>query len=216
MKFASLDLETTGLDPETCQAIQVAVVVENTELDPLPRVEDLQTLDLGLWATSYEGDAYALGLNEALLQALRSDNAVDFVAQHHGRQLRCVRDMNGWAEVEKFLGRLGGKIYVGGKNVAGFDLRFCPPKIRAMCHHRTVDVGSVALGARPRYFEHGIPSMDTILEDLFDEKAKHDALHDARDNIRVIRELTDYYGRGAEAVAKADVVDLNGRDHDEE
>jgi len=195
MKYVSLDIETTGLDPKTCQVLQVALVVENTDADPLPPVEDLLTLDLGLWATSYTGEPYALGLNEKLLTALRAVHGVESEAEHNGRTLRIVRNGNGWLEVKSFLETLGKKTTAAGKNVAGFDLKFvahAAPDVAAMFSHRTIDVGSVAMGAKSDFWNTGVPSMGDLLE----TEVVHDALHDARDNIRVIRRLTSNYGRG--------------------
>lgn len=31
MKYASIDIETTGLDLKRCEAIEIAIVVENTD-----------------------------------------------------------------------------------------------------------------------------------------------------------------------------------------
>ena len=39
MKYVSIDIETTGLDPETCQTIQIGAGIEDTN-NPLP-IEDL-------------------------------------------------------------------------------------------------------------------------------------------------------------------------------
>ena len=68
MKYVSIDIETTGLDPETCQVLQIGAVIEDTE-QVLP-IDQLPKFNCIVENQSYTGSPYALWLNSNLLKKL--------------------------------------------------------------------------------------------------------------------------------------------------
>ena len=68
MKYVSIDIETTGLDPETCQIIQIGAVIEDTliekPVDELPRFQCL------VEHSQISGSPFALRMNAEILAKL--------------------------------------------------------------------------------------------------------------------------------------------------
>lgn len=68
MKYVSIDIETTGLDPENCQVLSIGAVIEDTNdikpLDELPRFHGV------IKRRAISGDTYAINLNRDLIQTM--------------------------------------------------------------------------------------------------------------------------------------------------
>ena len=66
MPYVSIDIETTGLDPETCQILEIGAVWDNwtKPIDELPVYHRL------VYHKEYRGSAYALAMNANLLRHL--------------------------------------------------------------------------------------------------------------------------------------------------
>lgn len=81
MKFISIDIETTGLDPETCQILSIGAVIEDT-LNPLP-FEELPKFHAVIKRESVYGSIFALNLNKDLIQAMKdySESKTDELKQ---------------------------------------------------------------------------------------------------------------------------------------
>lgn len=171
MKYLSLDVETTGLNPLTDQLLQVAMVVEDSDVD-MP-VEELPYLNVLVRNERVQGNAYALGMNGAILRKISGQDPtdltiVDAVALPHY--------LEQWL-AEQFP--QGQRINVAGKNAAGFDIRFMPELVSRRFRHRVIDPGSVFVD----WEKPMLPSLGDLLQDT----VSHDALEDARDVIRVLR-----------------------------
>lgn len=69
MKYISIDVETTGLDPENCQILSIGAVIEDT-LNQLP-FEDLPKFHAVIKRESVYGSIFALNLNKDLIQAMK-------------------------------------------------------------------------------------------------------------------------------------------------
>jgi oligoribonuclease len=69
MKYISIDIETTGLDPEFNQILSVGAVIEDT-LNPLP-FEELPKFHAVIKRESVYGSIFALNLNKDLIQAMK-------------------------------------------------------------------------------------------------------------------------------------------------
>ena len=65
MPYVSIDIETTGLDPETCQILEIGAVLDDwtKPIDELPVYHRL------VYHKEYRGSAYALAMNANLLEA---------------------------------------------------------------------------------------------------------------------------------------------------
>lgn len=68
MKYISIDIETTGLDPEFNQILSIGAVIEDT-LNPIP-FEDLPKFHAVIKRESVYGSIFALNLNKNLIQAM--------------------------------------------------------------------------------------------------------------------------------------------------
>jgi oligoribonuclease len=69
MRYISIDVETTGLDPEFNQILSIGAVIEDT-LNPLP-FEELPKFHAVIKRESVYGSIFALNLNRDLIQAMK-------------------------------------------------------------------------------------------------------------------------------------------------
>jgi hypothetical protein len=204
MRYAALDLETTGLDPSRDQVLMVAMVAEDTEKPSAP-IDTLPTFACLVRHPRYEGDGAALAMNAELLKFL------DTVADGRPATFRCagfdndipVYDSSSWpaghfweTEAHRWLDDnfpAGHRVVAAGKNVAGFDLQFFTPELRKRFSACVIDPGSVFVD-----WAKGPLPMDVLMRRLgLEEDAPasdpgvlrlaHDAIADARDVIRVLR-----------------------------
>lgn len=135
--YASVDVETTGLDPETCQIIQIGVVLDDFKrpIDMLPKLELLVLQEDGL----YVGEPFALHMNcELFKQMIEPEEGTYCTEKQLPGLLETWFCNNGW----------DGKTEVtyAGKNFSNFDWHFLekafvfhavPPK------HRCIDLGNL-------------------------------------------------------------------------
>ena len=68
MKYVSIDIETTGLNPETCQVLSIGAVIEDT--DNIMPVKDLPTFHGVVLSREISGDPYALNMNKDLIESM--------------------------------------------------------------------------------------------------------------------------------------------------
>ena len=69
MKYISIDIETTGLDPDFNQILSIGAVIEDT-LNPLP-FEELPKFHAVIKRESVYGSIFALNMNKDLIQAMK-------------------------------------------------------------------------------------------------------------------------------------------------
>lgn len=203
MHYLSLDLETTGLNEESCQILQLAAVYDDTSR-PL---EESPTFNVLVWAPIYTGEPYALALNQKILQTLAGMSHLVFgnlvtsrSAIHNGVSIDCVIQdklallLLYWLE-RQGAGLLNDKIVLAGKNVAGFDLRFLrklPNWDKIPAHHRVFDPGNLYL--RPEDTEP--PGTEECMRRAgIDAGVTHDALDDALVVCKLIRAWEKNYAR---------------------
>src|SRR5699024_2715242 len=119
MKYVSLDLETTALEPGNGSILSIAMVVVDTEVvtkdTPL---KELPSLHLLIGDSNLFGEAYALNMNSKLIESI--------VKEGEGFNGEYVFWENVEDRIKSFLlehfGELKG-INILGKNV-GFDLKW--------------------------------------------------------------------------------------------
>ena len=68
MRYISIDIETTGLDPETCQILSIGAVIEDT-LNQLP-FEDLPKFHGVIKRENVSGSLFALNMNRDLIETI--------------------------------------------------------------------------------------------------------------------------------------------------
>jgi oligoribonuclease len=193
VKYLSVDIETSGLNPETCQILQVAAVYD--DLNVQAPIAELPKLEFYVKEPTYKGEAYALAMNAGIFKKLA------------GKELNylncCCHDdviyrLCNWLTSEVGLEKEGKtelnrgtvKVNVAGKNFANFDNLFFR-KIKGYgeaiaFHHRILDVSSL-------YFD---PKLDTKCLPSTEECMKrakipgpvaHTALEDAINVVELIR-----------------------------
>lgn len=181
MRYVSIDLETTGLDPAHDQILQLAMVYEDTELTKAVPVEELPTFVCYVHHDRLTGSGRALAMNGWLIDEIYGGKTK---ARH---QVLGPGGMATEAEIwlRKQLRADERRLTAAGKNVAGFDMLFLPPDLRQLFTHRCIDVGSVMIDwteSLPLSLQHLIKRH---LDPMKDQS--HDALDDARDVIRLLR-----------------------------
>lgn len=214
MKYAAIDIETTGLDRDQDQILQVAIVVEDTERvgsDGIPDILALPTFEGVIRHERISGHPFALAMNADLIEVIaKAPRGPNAEVELRGRTVRIFDNSDELASgaidfLDATIDTLNGPPYrrdyvAAGKNAAGFDLPFLPGKLRVCFHHRVIDVGSVALGVEASSWrEDRIPGLSELLSVISNREATHDALEDARDVVRLLRWLTGNYRGGAKA-----------------
>jgi hypothetical protein len=149
MRFVSIDIETTGLDPNTCQVLEIGAVIN----DPGVGLEKLPTFRYRILRDNYAGEPYALSMHRDLFKDLanakRNTNggfSGELVSKDwYGFECEFSRKFDGWL---RSWGIDPTKFVAAGKNFAGFDATFLKkmrqpgaPIIR--WHHRILDPGSM-------------------------------------------------------------------------
>lgn len=167
MKYISIDIETTGLDPETCQIIEFAAIVNN-DTDEYP------TFHRYIKHPLYYGKPYALSMHPRIFKELAKGKGI------WPGQLAF--------EFSMFLKENGfdDRITVAGKNFAAFDVKFLEElrdwKKLIKIRHRVLD--PAILYMRPE--DKVPPNMSTCLERAGLGEVSHTAVGDAMDVIHLI------------------------------
>lgn len=180
MKYLSLDLETTCLQPHPQHILQVSMVVEDTDSPLIVPVESLPHFTCFVKHDRIEGEAFALGMNGWILDIISGRNK-----DYKGYQ---VLTHNEWVGIaEAFLNSHFGpsKITVAGKNVAGFDIPFLPREISRKFRHKVLDPGPMMVNWKT---DDQVPNFDNCKKRAgIDTPVAHDAREDAMDVIRCLR-----------------------------
>jgi hypothetical protein len=202
MIYVSIDIETTGLDPETCQILQIGAVIEDTRA--LKKVEDLPRFQCIIEHQSISGSPFALNMNRELLQKIgeleradREDRA-EIRKKHNIIPLNLVaRSIRMWLEANGINGEESSpvSINVAGKNFASFDKQFLQrlPSWNSVINVRSRIIDPAIL-CMDWENDSSLPNLDTCMQRSHVEgSVTHDALQDAVDVVRTIRGITRNY-----------------------
>lgn len=190
MRYVSLDLETTGLDPSANKVIEMAMVLEDTakaksvKVDKLPFFRCYVKHDSALW------DAYCLKLHKHS-PAMAAQNIEPLPAilepgdfgsldgvPIYDWELATLRAID-WLAEHGFTREKGTQATPAGKNFGAFDRLFLHPQLRGVFNRRALDPGSLLVD----WNKTELPS----LADLLGREPAHNALDDARDVVTVLR-----------------------------
>jgi len=194
MKYVSLDLETSSLIPSPGNILQIAMVFEDTEIDR--PVEELNSFNRYIYKEEIIGSPRALTINAGLLAKLARSRRCDGIGMFNRYDPEDPSQTPNISELKMAIGEasiwlqnkrhLNGdkRLVAAGKNVGSFDLQFLPTVLRDHFKHRTVDPGSVFID----WSKAAPPGLGELLERFGSNRdVTHDALEDARDVIRVLR-----------------------------
>lgn len=182
MIYVSIDTETTGLDPETDQILEIGAIIENTKTK-LPR-EKCPTFHCYIKHDKIVGNLYALTLNYNILKhilELSKDN----------RDEKVLADWNVTSKFGIFLHDNGiEKAVVAGKNFGTFDLHFLNKlptfKKNISFNHRFLDPSSLFVDFNNDFT---LPNLEQCKKRAgFDKTSvSHTSLDDAWDVIELLR-----------------------------
>jgi hypothetical protein len=187
VSYVSIDIETLGLNPCTCDVIEFGAVLETMVFDSAgdpsgAKLGDLPTFHCYLTKPNnvYMGEPYAMWMNAKILKRI-ADREKGYTYMP-GDMLDEV--FAEWLEEQKMTG----KIVVAGKNFQAFDMRFLERLgfgSKVKIHHRGLDPGSM-------FFNPVIHDVPPGLNDCLalckvQKEVAHTAVEDALDVIRCIR-----------------------------
>jgi oligoribonuclease len=171
-----VDMEMTGLNPDSDRIIEIAVVVTDAELDLIA-----------------EGPVLAIHQSERILAAMDSWNTAT-----HGRsgltervRTSSLDEEEASERVLQFLGPLvpRGRVAMCGNSICQ-DRRFMArwmPRLESFFHYRNVDVSTLKELARRWQPE---------VHRAFEKKSRHEALADIYESIDELKHYRAYFLRG--------------------
>jgi len=172
--YVSIDIETTGLDPETCQVLEVGAVFEDwkSPIDTLPKFRQI------LKYTELRGNPFALALNANLLRQIANPQPEHCQPHELGQRL---------ANWVRACGLDPMDLTVAGKNFASFDMQFLikVPHFNESVKfkHRVLDPAILYL----QFDDEKLPDSKTCYQRAGLNKVAHTAVEDARAVIRLFR-----------------------------
>lgn len=131
MKYVSIDIETSGLNPETCQILSVGLILENS--NNKLSFEEIPKLHIILLHGFIQGEPYALNLNKGIIErALEYQKYAknnERVSSHYkGYTFLKPEDVAAhiqyWLKVNEFGNGRHDVLNVAGKNFGTFDKLF--------------------------------------------------------------------------------------------
>lgn len=186
MKYVSIDIETTGLDPETCNTIEFAAVIDDLQdQKPLEKLPKFQTY---VSHKVYTGEAYALGMHGELFKKLASYKKNPDIRICYPEKLfqafYTFLTNNGFRPENPHVNRVS--INPAGKNFAAFDKRFLDklPNEFVTFRHRSLDPAILYMDP----YDDKMPDMAECLKRAgMSDEVSHNALDDAMVVVKLLR-----------------------------
>lgn len=178
MKYCSVDIETTSLNLQEGQILEIGLVVDDLK-NPKP-LESLPKLDIFLSHPKIYGDleCIALHLRTGFWEAYEKALKISIIEAE--------------SLIKSFFVENFGydKITFAGKNVVSFDLKwllfYFKDSFEEIASHRAIDVGFSFM--QPE--DETIPSLKTCLQRAgIDGGKEHFALNDALNVVKLIRKI---------------------------
>jgi DNA polymerase III, epsilon subunit and related 3''-5'' exonucleases len=189
--YVSIDIETTGLNPETCQVLEIGAVID----DMVRPIADLPRFRAVLKHKEIKGEPFAMSMHPALFKAIatlpskagnRDVSSFD-IAEAMTHPMSVVSEFLEWLKKNGMDMKVG--IQPAGKNYASFDRPFletCVPnwKAEVKVKHRTIDPGNLFWKVGDEY----IPDTKTCYERAgIPNVVAHTAVEDAMGVVKLIR-----------------------------
>lgn len=183
MRLLSIDVETTGLDPNTCGIIEFGAVLFEPKtilVNGERRDKRWQFFECLVDNNTIQGEPYALSMNAGILAEIAGRKPAKMPKLKAASIALRLRDwllQHGVSE--------DNRVTIVGKNYCAFDEKFLSRlpgwniHVRPLCHRRVLDVGSL-------YFDptqdERVPSLEECLNRVgINTEVKHRALDDACD-----------------------------------
>lgn len=193
MIYCSIDIETTGLNPKTCDILQFALIIDDLS-NPKP-LHELPHFQAYFIKDNYIGEPYALSMHPEIFKEIAHAQKHKAERNEFGDRFMNIEHLP--TALECFLGHYGldldpqtnkCEINVAGKNIAAFDLPFLRKKIK---NWGSISFKNRVLDPAILYYEKGdkiLPDMKLCMEraGIIGEVA-HTALEDAMMVVRLIR-----------------------------
>ena len=184
LNYVSIDLETTGLNEDTCDVLEFAAVLDNlSDLKPLDQLPVFHTYFV---KDKYIGEPVAFSMHSEIFKRIaeRDIKKYNFMsATKIGGQFRKFLVKNGYKEEKDRV-----TINVAGKNFAAFDLQFLNRQTDLAKH---VKIRHKILDPAILYYQdsdEALPGLEECKKRAgLDSTVAHNALDDARDVIRLLR-----------------------------
>lgn len=169
MRYVSIDIETTGLDPASCVMIEIAAIVDDTQLPFEEREEFHHYINPGNVTGSMEAIAMHLDkwpriVEDGMLPAYVAAQLLNFFTENFCGEGEMIHDK---------------RPVVAGKNFASFDLNFLSPwfaELGIIPNYRYLD--PTALWLEPEDVEPPDLAVCCVRAGI-PFKDQHDALEDA-------------------------------------
>lgn len=182
MKYVSIDIETTGLDPINNDILEIGAIVEDT-LNKLPR-EQCPQFHVYIDKPIYRGDAFAIAMNADIFKKI--------VQLRKDKDTTLLVTPDKVADLFKMFVTANGidKVIPAGKNFPSFDKRFLEEGIpnwrNVRFHHRTLDPTMLFINMIQ---DTAPPDLSTCKQraDFVSTVVTHEALDDAWDVIELLR-----------------------------
>lgn len=174
MKAISIDIETTGLDANFNQILEIGLVAFDTH-KPFIQTKD-NTLHIVFVQENIYGNIYALEINKVLItemcevnKQLKKENKLQKTIEQVDKTIIYTYSFNIKQFIDKFLHnnnyKSNEKITVAGKNFASFDKQFIDANLElksifSNIRHRVLDIGSLYLTEQ----DTEVPSLSICLQ----------------------------------------------------
>lgn len=199
MIYVSIDLETTGLNPQAHDIVEFGAVIDNLA-NPQP-IESLPRLHIMFQKENYSGNAYCMALHKRIWDALvKVEQNKDGKPWPAGENVRVMEIEDLMPAFSNFLSKNGVPynekkqrydVNVAGKNFASFDWQFLKAKIPAdkwydvYFRHRVLDPSVLYFDPK---VDTELPGMELCLERAgIKEEVTHGAVDDALQVVKLIR-----------------------------
>lgn len=187
MKYISLDLETTGLNPEKCQILEIGAVLEDTAQQQT--IKNLPHFHAYVRHELYSFEPFALRMNWELVKSIVYKEVETIHVEDLASRFRDWLSANGI---------LVGSMTYAGKNFGSFDMQFLKQvpgwTDKVKMKHRAFDVGCMMWQAG----DEVIPDLATCAKRAgLTEIVAHRAIDDAEMVVAIMRTK---YGYKSDAV----------------
>lgn len=197
MKYFSIDIETTGTNPELDQILSIGIIFEDTSLK-LP-FEDIPKLHLYLLHDRISGNPFSFDMNQKIINVIANykNYKNKEITEILNQGITVVESDEAWFYLQTFIIKHIGEYFtspkryyinVAGKNFGTFDKLFLDKiKVEDKIRFRQgiLDPGISFIDWDK---DERVPSLSECKERNGDEpKVEHDAIFDAWDVINLLR-----------------------------